>query len=142
MSLNNAQMLPARGRSMRQMNDVLNAEETILNEIEIILDGLYDRSSLLHEELVNEEWLEKHIGKITDALVEVSKTKAQLHVEILINIEKLTKAKEEQVIKFLNKWLPAHLAYSIFYSESMKVESHFGVLWQSDEIITMRQVTV
>ena len=34
MSLNNSQMLPARVRNMRQMNDVLNAEDIILAEIE------------------------------------------------------------------------------------------------------------
>ena len=57
MSLNNSQMLPARVRNMRQMNDVLNAEDIILAEIERIIDEMYQRASLLHEELINEEWL-------------------------------------------------------------------------------------
>ena len=58
MSLNNSQMLPARVRNMRQMNDVLNAEDIILAEIERIIDEMYQRASLLHEELINEpdEW--------------------------------------------------------------------------------------
>ena len=51
MSLNNSQMLPARVRNMRQMNDVLNAEDIILAEIERIIDEMYQRASLLHEEL-------------------------------------------------------------------------------------------
>ncbi|MFQ7180641.1 Uncharacterised protein [Hungatella hathewayi] len=41
MSLNNSQMLPARVRNMRQMNDVLNAEDIILAEIERIIDEMY-----------------------------------------------------------------------------------------------------
>ena len=49
MSLNNSQMLPARVRNMRQMNDVLNAEDIILAEIERIIDEMYQRASLLHE---------------------------------------------------------------------------------------------
>ena len=48
MSLNNSQMLPARVRNMRQMNDVLNAEDIILAEIERIIDEMYQRASLLH----------------------------------------------------------------------------------------------
>lgn len=50
MSLNNSQMLPARVRNMRQMNDVLNAEDIILAELKeselpgaaISEIGLYD----------------------------------------------------------------------------------------------------
>ena len=63
MSLNNSQMLPARVRNMRQMNDVLNAEDIILAEIERIIDEMYQRASLLHEELINEEWLENKLSE-------------------------------------------------------------------------------
>ena len=64
MSLNNSQMLPARVRNMRQMNDVLNAEDIILAEIERIIDEMYQRASLLHEELINEEWLENKLSEV------------------------------------------------------------------------------
>ena len=37
MSLNSEQMLPARVRKMRQMEDLLNVEDIILAEIERIL---------------------------------------------------------------------------------------------------------
>lgn len=72
MSLNNSQMLPARVRNMRQMNDVLNAEDIILAEIERIIDEMYQRASLLHEELINEEWLENKLSERTGAGVDVT----------------------------------------------------------------------
>lgn len=39
MSLNNEQMLPAKCRSMRQMNELLDSEDIILAEIERIIDN-------------------------------------------------------------------------------------------------------
>lgn len=60
MSLNNEHMLPAKCRSMRQMNELLDSEDIILAEIERIIDEMYERASMLHEELVNEAWLEKN----------------------------------------------------------------------------------
>ena len=41
MSLNSEQMLPARVRKMRQMEDLLNVEDIILAEIERIIDEMY-----------------------------------------------------------------------------------------------------
>ena len=43
MSLNSEQMLPARVRKMRQMEDLLNVEDIILAEIERIIDEMYGR---------------------------------------------------------------------------------------------------
>lgn len=59
MSLNSEQMLPARVRKMRQMEDLLNVEDIILAEIERIIDEMYGAAALLHEELVNEAWLKE-----------------------------------------------------------------------------------
>ena len=42
MSLNSEQMLPARVRKMRQMEDLLNVEDIILIEIERIIDEMLD----------------------------------------------------------------------------------------------------
>ena len=60
MSLNSEQMLPARVRKMRQMEDLLNVEDIILAEIERIIDEMYGAAALLHEELVNEAWLKEN----------------------------------------------------------------------------------
>ena len=49
MSLNSEQMLPARVRKMRQMEDLLNVEDIILIEIERIIDEMYGAAALLHE---------------------------------------------------------------------------------------------
>ena len=140
MSLNNSQMLPARVRNMRQMNDVLNAEDIILAEIERIIDEMYQRASLLHEELVNEAWLEKRLEVLTKGIVTVEKVKDVLQVNIGIDIGSQSSLIEEQVVNFINKWLPAHLAYSIYYNKILCSKMYLPVIWQNDEIITIRQV--
>ena len=47
--LNDSHMLPERVRNMRQMKDVLDAEDLILAEIEAMIDEMYQRAKLLHE---------------------------------------------------------------------------------------------
>ena len=84
MSLNNSQMLPARVHNMRQMNDVLNAEDIILAEIERIIDEMYQRASLLHEELINEEWLENKLSERTGVGVDVTGYAEKLLAEIVL----------------------------------------------------------
>lgn len=113
MSLNNSQMLPARIRNMRQMNEVLNAEDIILAEIEQIIDEMYQRASLLHEELVNEEWLENKLAERTGAGVKVTGYAEKLLAEIVLNVSELHHIDMPDVRGFLNKWVPAHLMYKI-----------------------------
>ena len=113
MSLNNSQMLPARVRNMRQMNDVLNAEDIILAEIERIIDEMYQRASLLHEELINEEWLENKLSERTGAEVDVTGYAEKLLAEIVLSVGELQHIDIPDVRKFLDKWLPAHLMYKI-----------------------------
>lgn len=113
MSLNNSQMLPARVRDMRQMKDVLNAEDIILAEIEQIIDEMYQRASLLHEELINEEWLENKLSERTGAGVEVTGYAEKLLAEIILNVSELQHIDMPDVRKFLDKWVPAHLMYKI-----------------------------
>ena len=113
MSLNNSQMLPARVRNMRQMNDVLNAEDIILAEIERIIDEMYQRASLLHEELINEEWLENKLSERTGAGVDVTGYAEKLLAEIVLDVSELQHIDMPDVRKFLDKWVPAHLMYKI-----------------------------
>ena len=108
MSLNNSQMLPARVRNMRQMNDVLNAEDIILAEIERIIDEMYQRASLLHEELINEEWLENKLSERTGAGVDVTGYAEKLLAEIVLDVSELQHIDMPDVRKFLDKWVPAH----------------------------------
>ena len=78
-------MLPARVRNMRQMNDVLNAEDIILAEIERIIDEMYQRASLLHEELINEEWLSNPLSEVLSMaayiLLIIWLVKASMHIK-------------------------------------------------------------
>ena len=113
MSLNNSQMLPARVRNMRQMNDVLNAEDIILAEIERIIDEMYQRASLLHEELINEEWLENKLSERTGAGVDVTGYAEKLLAEIVLDVSELQHIDMPDVRKFLDKWVPAYLMYKI-----------------------------
>ena len=140
MLLNNSQMLPARVRNMRQMNDILNAEDIVLVEIERIIDEMYQRASLLHEELVNEQWLEEKLAELVNGIVYVRKRAGTLLVEISLNVRNVTADKENEVIAFVEKWLPAHLGYEIMYEEPITAENYIGALWQDDEIMEMRQV--
>ncbi len=140
MSLNDNHMLPAKIRNMRQMGDILNAEEIILGELEKIIDGMYERAFILHEETINEKWLEEKLGQVIEGIVEVEKRKNRLHIDISIIIEQLTYTEEKTVIDFLEKWLPAHLAYSVIYGEYFKAQNYMSALWQDDEIMEIRQV--
>ena len=113
MSLNNNQILPERVRNMRQMSDVINAEDIVLEELERIIDEMYQRASLLHEELVNEAWLERKLEEKTGADVKVTGYAEKLLVEIVFEISKIPYIDMANVRAFLNKWLPAHLMYSL-----------------------------
>ena len=123
MSLNNNQMLPARVRNMRQMNDVLNAEDIILAEIEQIIDEMYQRASLLHEELVNEAWLESKLAERTGAKVDVTGYAEQLLAEFVLDVSDVKDIDMQDVRKFINKWLPAHLMYKVILLLAYEVES-------------------
>lgn len=142
MSLDNNQMLPSRVRNMRQMQDVLNVEDIILAEIEQIIDEMYQRASLLHEELINEEWLEKHLQEITGGNVIITKRENELCVEVVISRGVLASIEPERVILFMNKWLPAHLAYEVIYEQLLCGSAYVGTIWQDDEVMILRQVDV
>lgn len=142
MSLNNGQMLPGQVRKMRQMNELLDAEDGILDEFEKVLEEMYQRASFLHEELINEKWLEEKLHNITGGTADVKKKAGELFVEIAISKGNLSTVDADDVISFLNKWLPAHLAYSIVYEKMLSAINYHAVIWQEDEIITLRQVKV
>lgn len=142
MSLNNSQMLPDRVRGMRQMNDLINAEDIVLAEIEQIIDGMYQRTSLLRKELINERWLEEKLSQITDGIVYVRKKENLLYIEIVLNVGKLKSEKPAEIISFLNKWLPAHLAYGVTYEKFLEAENFTACIWQHDEIFTLCEVKI
>lgn len=113
MSLNNSHMLPERVRSMRQMREVLSAEDIILGEIEQIITEMYQRASMLHEELVNEAWLERRLSDRTGAEVKVTGHADRLLVEFVFQVNEFTVIDLKDIRRFLNKWLPAHLQYQL-----------------------------
>ena len=140
MSLNNNQMLPTRTRNMRQMKDVLNAEDIILAEFERVMDEMYQRASLLHEELVNEAWLEKKLEDITNGIVYVQKEPGTLRIAIDLNVGSLGSQKAAEVVAFIEKWLPAHLAYTVTYERLLEAKNYITCLWQHDEVFILSEV--
>lgn len=140
MSLNNKQMLPDRVRSMKQMNDLLAAEDIIITETEQIIDEIYRRASLLHKVLVNERWLEEKLAQITGGIAYVRKKRNSIYIETVLNVGKLESRKPAEVILFLNKWLPAHLAYDVIYEKNLEAENFMACIWQHDEIFTLCEV--
>lgn len=115
MSLNSEQMLPDRMRKMRQMEDLLNAEDIILAEIERIIEDMYQSAALLHEELINEAWLEEKLETRTGAEVSVTADADQLLTSFILNVSKVYSVDTEDVRRFIEKWLPAHLMYKLFF---------------------------
>ena len=89
MSLNSEQMLPARVRKMRQMEDLLNVEDIILAEIERIIDEMYGAAALLHEELVNEAWLKEKLDARTGADTTVEADADKLLATITLDVSKI-----------------------------------------------------
>lgn len=138
--LNDSHMLPERVRNIRQMKDVLDAEDLVIAEIEAVIEEMYQRAELLHEELVNEAWLEEKLGKIVDGAVAVGKQPEELLVNVLIQKGILTGINETAVLDFLNKWLPAHLAYEVLYEKILNTVHYAGMIWQDDEVMIMREV--
>lgn len=134
MSLNNSGMLPKHIRRMRQMNEVLDAEDIILAEIEKIIDEMYDRASLLHEELVNEKWLKEKLDARTGADTEVINDAEHLLTIFIFRVEDNLGIRVKDVRKFIDKWLPAHL----MYKPKMLLEAEFI----SAEQFTMDQMSL
>lgn len=142
MSLNNEQMLPARMRNMRQMKDLLGAEDIVLVGIEKNIEEMYERNYLFREILVNEPWIEEKLEDTTGGIVIVQKQKDKLCVNISIDGVQLERELEEKVIAFLNRWLPAHLSYEVTYGKTLCGCSYYVALWQDDDITTLRQVGI
>ena len=113
MSLNSEQMLPARVRKMRQMEDLLNVEDIILAEIERIIDEMYGAAALLHEELVNEAWLKEKLDARTGADTTVEADADKLLATITLDVSEIVGVDMKDVRAFLDKWLPAHLRYRV-----------------------------
>ena len=113
MSLNSEQMLPARVRKMRQMEDLLNVEDIILAEIERIIDEMYVAAALLHEELVNEAWLKEKLDARTGADTTVKADADKLLATITLDVSKIVGVDMKDIRAFLDKWLPAHLRYRV-----------------------------
>ena len=113
MSLNSEQMLPARVRKMRQMEDLLNVEDIILIEIERIIDEMYGAAALLHEELVNEAWLKEKLDARTGADTTVEGDADKLLATITLDVSKIVGVDMKDIRAFLDKWLPAHLRYRV-----------------------------
>ena len=113
MSLNSEQMLPARVRKMRQMEDLLNVEDVILIEIERIIDEMYGAAALLHEELVNEAWLKEKLDARTGADTTVEADADKLLATITLDVSKIVGVDMKDIRAFLDKWLPAHLRYRV-----------------------------
>jgi len=112
-SLNSEQMLPARVRKMRQMEDLLNVEDIILAEIERIIDEMYGAAALLHEELVNEAWLKEKLDARTGADTTVEADADKLLATITLDVSKIVGVDMKDIRAFLDKWLPAHLRYRV-----------------------------
>ena len=113
MSLNSEQMLPARVRKMRQMEDLLNVEDIILSEIERIIDEMYGAAAMLHEELVNEAWLKEKLDARTGADTTVETDADKLLAMITLDVSKIVGVDMKDIRAFLDKWLPAHLRYRV-----------------------------
>lgn len=113
MSLNSEQMLPARVRKMRQMEDLLNVEDIILAEIERIIDEMYGAAAMLHEELVNEAWLKEKLDARTGADTKVEADADKLLATITLDVSKIVGVDMKDIRAFLDKWLPAHLRYRV-----------------------------
>lgn len=113
MSLNSEQMLPARVRKMRQMEDLLNVEDIILIEIERIIDEMYGAAALLHEELVNEAWLKEKLDARTGADTTVEADADKLLATITLDVSKIVGVDMKDIRAFSDKWLPAHLRYRV-----------------------------
>lgn len=113
MSLNNEQMLPSRVRKMRQMEDLLNAEDIILAEIERMIEAMYQEAALLHEELINEAWLKEKLEEQTGAEVSVAADADRLLASFILNVSEVYSVNLADARQFIEKWLPAHLAYEL-----------------------------
>lgn len=115
MSLNSESMLPKRVRMMRQMEELLNAEDLVLAELERIIDGMYREASLIQEELVNEEWLERHLLELTGSQTKVTGDAQNLMVNVQFDLSDQDALDLKSIRDFLHKWLPAHLQYKLRY---------------------------
>lgn len=113
MGLNNSQMLPDRVRKMRQMEDILQVEENALELLAERIDKLYQRASRLHEELINEKWLETELEERTGAETKVIGTAEELLTSFFLDVSDVLFVDLKSIRKFIEKWLPAHLRYQI-----------------------------
>lgn len=78
--------------------------------------------------------------EITGSPIGVHKLKDELFVEIALSGFREDLEKADEVNKFINKWLPAHLAYKLLYEKLLAGSKYLAAIWQDDEILILRQV--
>ncbi len=140
MSLNNEQMLPARVRNMRQMGELLDAEDIILAEIEKIIEEIYQRVSLLQEELINEDWLEKQLSeKIEKSVTVISHADKELLVDFILEMNGISSINIWEIRKFIEKWLPAHLMYHIILQHKNRTKVCVG---SAKEVFVRKEIGI
>lgn len=87
-------------------------------------------------------------SKLEHNLVTIIGKENSVNVSMPANLEIAIESLDESdkiymMIKdYLDKVLPAHLAYDIIYDRPMNAKMYFGAVWQDDEIMTLRQVVV
>lgn len=135
--LNHEQMLPVKIRSMRQMGELLDAEDLILVEFEEAIGELYEIWEGLKEELVNEPWLKEKLSVLTGSDVTVIGDADHLAVDISMDVSALGEIPLEQVRSFLQNWLPAHLRFQLELVRGYRLWNP-EEFWLSSVVIGMR----
>lgn len=109
MAVNDENMLPLRVRKMRQMEDLLQAEQIMLDIIEGIIRDMIQESTFLTAETVTPAFLKKLVAELFRVECDIVEFPENVMIKIRLHIK--DKEPDEQLLNIekTNQYIPAHL---------------------------------
>ncbi len=115
MAVNDERMLPKRVRKMYQMEDLLQAEQFILNTILGIINDMISEAATINSlpmTKVNTEYIATMVSNNPSTVREYSDG---VTIDILVSRNSGQQTNLPKLRKYLNDLIPAHLKFNIYY---------------------------
>ncbi len=115
MAVNDIRMLPKRVRKMAQMEELLQAEQTLLDIIEAIIIDMAAEASVSNNTPMTKANSEYIASVISGSACYINEYPGILTIDIIVSRQTGTATSLIKLRNYMNELLPAHLKFNIHY---------------------------